>query len=355
LFVDTYAFDFYFFDDEERTKEDIRHLKVYKGDDGFHYMTVGTMLRKLWKNHYDVYIKCTNNKWAFWGSFILAKVLRGKFIVWHTLWYYPPTFQYRFFSWFLIKVLKEYSDAIVVYGKHGKGFLIEKGIDPDKIFIAWQTVDNAVFSREVRDGEMRSIREKFGVSKDKKIILFVGRLIEAKGVEYLLAALNKLDKKTFAFVAVGTGGRLKKMEEYGVKNGIECHFVGLIPYDELPPFYKMATVLVLPSITTETMREPWGLVVNEGFNQGCPAVVTDAVGAAAGGLVIDKVNGLVVPEKDADALADALGKILNDEMLRESMSRNALAEINKWTYERQAQGFFDALGFAAKGDPHETS
>ena len=57
--------------------------------------------------------------------------------------------------------------------------------------------------------------------------------------------------------------------------------------------------MVLPSVPTRDFREPWGLVVNEAFNQGVPVIATDAVGAVAGGLVRHERTGLVVPAGDA--------------------------------------------------------
>ena len=70
--------------------------------------------------------------------------------------------------------------------------------------------------------------------------------------------------------------------------------LGFVPRDELPALYAAADALVLPSIRTATFLEPWGLVVNEAMHQGTPVIASDAVGAAAGGLVRDGRNGLVV-------------------------------------------------------------
>ena len=150
LLAEKYDFDMYFYDDENKTKEDIKHLKVFH-DDKFYYLPTKTILLKLFQRKYDVIIKCTNNKWSFWGCFFAAKLTKAKFIVWHTIWYYPDTLQYKFFSKLLVKTLKDYTNAIVVYGEHGKKFLVEKGINPEKIFIGWQTVDNEVFGRKVND------------------------------------------------------------------------------------------------------------------------------------------------------------------------------------------------------------
>ena len=139
------------------------------------------------------------------------------------------------------------------------------------------------------------------------------------------------------------------MENYCKENFLNNRVVGLKPYYEMPLYYKVSTVLVLPSITTKTSKEPWGLVVNEAFNQGCPVVTTDAVGAGVGGLVKNEINGFVVPEKNFKALAEAIDKILNDNSLREKLSKNAKEEIKLWTYERQAKGFLNAIKYSLMG------
>ncbi|MFX0133941.1 MAG: glycosyltransferase family 4 protein [Candidatus Hodarchaeota archaeon] len=349
-------YDFYFFDSEGKTKEDIKHLNVIKEGKRFHYLSIKKILINIIKKKYDVIIKCTNNKWAFLGSFIAAKLIKARFIVWHTIWYYPKTIQYRLFSQLLLYILKKHTDAIVVYGKHGKNFLIKKGINPAKIFIAWQTVDNELFGRDIDDEEITFIRNKYEISESKKVILYVGRFEKIKGIEYLLEALDMLDKREFVLLLIGDGSLSGQIRNYCEKNGIDYRITGLMPHYELPPYYKMADVFVLPSITTKKLKETWGLVVNEAFNQRCPAVVTDAVGAGVGGLLIDGVNGFVIKEKDANALADSLRKVISDTQLRNKLSRNAREDIKKWTYERQAEGFLNAVKLSIEGtvkDPND--
>ena len=94
-----------------------------------------------------------------------------------------------------------------------------------------------------------------------------------------------------------------------------------------------------------TGKETWGLVVNEAMNQGVPVVATDAVGAAAGGLVQSGVNGFIVPERDSTALGEAIGYILNDDVLRAKMSRNARRIIAGWDNERMVNGFQRAIQY----------
>ena len=344
-----YGFDFYFFDNKKQTKEDVKHLTMFKDDKFLESSALG-ILRRLRQTRYDVIIKCTNNKWVFLGCFIIAKVIKAKLVVWHTVWYYPDTIQYKFFlSRLLMVILNNYTDAIVVYGEHGKKFLTDKGVKKEKIFIAWQTVDNDLFGREVSHNEIDSITNKLKLQKDKKIILYVGRLIRLKGIEILLKSLRCLkdSKKAFTMLFCGDGDMRKEITEYCIKENIEYRITGLIPYHELPVYYKIARVLVLPSITTKTLKEAWGLVVNEAFNQGCPAIVTDAVGAGVGGLIKDGENGYLIPEGNVKELTNALNSILEDDAIYQKMCLNALEEIKEWNYERQVKGFLDAIEYSS--------
>jgi glycosyltransferase involved in cell wall biosynthesis len=75
-------------------------------------------------------------------------------------------------------------------------------------------------------------------------------------------------------------------------------------------------------------------------------VATEVVGAAAGGLVQAGVNGLIVPERDSPALAQAIARILTDGELRERMGHNARRIIAEWDNERMVQGFQQAIEYA---------
>ena len=86
-------------------------------------------------------------------------------------------------------------------------------------------------------------------------------------------------------------------------------------------------------------------MINEAFNQGVPVIATDAVGAAAGGLVQDGVSGFVVPERNSIVLAQTLQRILDDPDLRERFSQNARQIIAAWDNERMVMGFRQAIDF----------
>jgi glycosyltransferase involved in cell wall biosynthesis len=101
--------------------------------------------------------------------------------------------------------------------------------------------------------------------------------------------------------------------------------------------------VVLPSIPTRDFREPWGLVVNEAFDQGVPVIASDAVGAAAGGLVRHEETGLVVPAGDDGALAAALRRMADDAALRARLGAAARDAVRPYNHGAWAAGMSRAL------------
>jgi glycosyltransferase involved in cell wall biosynthesis len=125
-----------------------------------------------------------------------------------------------------------------------------------------------------------------------------------------------------------------------------ARLLGPLPRAELPVAYAAAELAVLPSVPTARFREPWGLVCNEAMLRGRPVIATDAVGAAAGGLVRDGEDGLVVPAGDPVALARAIDLLLGDPALRARLGTAARAAVAPYTYEAMVDGFEGALSAA---------
>jgi glycosyltransferase involved in cell wall biosynthesis len=151
-------------------------------------------------------------------------------------------------------------------------------------------------------------------------------------------------------VLAGAGIEQTKLEYMTHELGIaeQVRFVGYVAPSEAILFYATAWIFLLPSVTMPTGKELWGLVINEALNQGLPVITTEAVGAAAGGLVQDTVNGLIVPERDSAALSHALQCILESPEYRNQLSQNARRLISSWNNEHMIQGFRQAIEFVKK-------
>ena len=349
-----YSIHFYFYSEGKEWYWQQEH-GVRAGDFHYEYLpgfrlgrtrVTPTLPWKLWRGNYDIYIKCINGRFALPITYLIARLKRKPFILWTGIWMRLQTPFHRL-AWPLTRYIYRHADAIVVYGEHVKRYLMSEGVPGERIFVAAHAVDNEAYNRPVSEEEKQALRQQLNIVPGKKIVLYLGRLVEEKGLPYLLEAFALLQQDDAVLVLVGTGPEKARLERLAQELGIAANvrFVGYVPPERTVPYYSISWVYVLPSITTPYFKEPWGLVVNEAFNQGVPVIATEAVGAAAGGLVQDGINGFVVPERDSVALAKALRRILDDPDLRERFSQNARQIIATWDNERMVLGFRQAIEY----------
>lgn len=304
------------------------------------------LLLELWQSQSDVFIKCINGRFALPITYVVARLRRKPFILWTGIWMRLQTPAHRLF-FPLTRYIYRHADAVVVYGEHVKRYLVAEGVPPDRIFVAAHAVDNAAYALTVPAAAQAARRAALDVAPDQKVILYLGRLEEVKGLNYLLEAFAALQRTDAVLVFAGAGSAEARLRAAAEQMGIarQVRFAGYVPHTEAIQYYALAWASVLPSITLPTGKETWGLVVNEAFNQGVPVVATDAVGAAAGGLVQHGINGFVVPERNATAIADALRLLLDYPDLRARLSENARATIAQWDNERMVLGFRQAIAY----------
>jgi glycosyltransferase involved in cell wall biosynthesis len=130
--------------------------------------------------------------------------------------------------------------------------------------------------------------------------LFVGRFIERKGIDVLLAAFRRVDRGELWLAG---DGPLRSYLEGEAKRDSRIRLLGYANEESLPDLYRQADILVVPSLF-----EPWGLVVHEGLAHGLPVIATDQV-AAVDDLIASGVNGYVVPAGSHEALAEAMASV----------------------------------------------
>jgi len=302
----------------------------------------------LWGN-YDLFIKCINGRFALPITYLIARLKRKPFILWTGIWSRLQTPFHRL-TFSLIRYIYRHADAIVVYGEHVKRYLVSEGVPTERIFVAAHAVDNDSYNKQVSEEEKTALRQQLGIEPMTKIVLYLGRLEQIKGLAYLLEAVASLQRDDTVLVLAGAGSELSRLERLVQEKGLGklVRFPGYVPVEKTVKYYAISWVYVLPSITLPEGKEPWGLVINEAFNQGLPVIATDAVGAAAGGLLQDGINGFVLPERDSFALAQTLHRVLDDADLREQMSQNARRMVTGWNNERMVLGFRQAIAYAMR-------
>jgi glycosyltransferase involved in cell wall biosynthesis len=309
---------------------------------------VPSLPMRLWRGNYDVIIKCINGRFALPVTYLIAKLRRKPFILWTGIWMTLDTrFHHLVFP--LTLWIYRHADALVVYGEHVKRYLGSVNVSPEKIFVAAHAVDNSRYNRSLGDDKKLALRAKLNLGH-AKIILYLGRLEAIKGLDYLIRAFSLLKNHDTMLVIAGNGSLRQELEASARLLGVHdrTRFSGYVPPEEALVYYMIADLLVLPSVTMPTGKETWGLVINEAMNQGVPVIATDAVGAAAGGLVQDGVNGFIVPERDTIALTQAIERILTNSKLREEMSQNTRRLIAQWDNERMVKGFRQAIEYSLR-------
>jgi len=272
---------------------------------------------------------------------------RRPFVLWTGIWTRVTTAMQRV-AFPLVRHVYRHADAVVAYGEHVGRYLEHEGVDRRRIFLAPQAVDNELYQRGIGPDERQALRSRLGLRVDQPVALYVGRLTAMKGLRYLLEAFRAVDDERAVLVMAGEGEDREELRALAASLGLatRVRFTGYVSPEATPAYYAIADVAVLPSVTIPAGKEPWGLVVNEAFNQGVPVIATDAVGAAAGRLLRDGVNGFVVPERDARTLGHALNRIFNQPDTRRHLGVNARDTIGQWTTERMVSGFRDAIEFA---------
>lgn len=300
---------------------------------------------RLWTKQYDVYIKCINGRFALPVTYVIARLKRKPFILWTGVWNRIHTPIHKLF-FPITKYIYQHADAIVTYGTHVKDYLVSEDVCSEKIFPTKHAIDNEAY-RLTMENSTNELKKKLNINPEQQIVLYVGRLVAEKGLNFLLEAFASLQDEDAVLVIVGDGDQLDQLQKQAIELGISDRviFNGYIPTSETISYYAMASVFILPSITTNTFKEPWGLVVNEAFNQGVPVITTDAVGAAAGGLVQDGINGYIVPERDSVALSKQIGRLLKDRNTRSVFSKNARETIANWDNEAMVAGFQEAIDY----------
>ena len=237
----------------------------------------------------------------FYNKFLLDKILSHADVIISPSEYYID--ESRF--------LGKYRDKIVV---------IQNGINIDEFDI---------------DYSKEECRKKLSLPLDGKILLFLGTLSPHKGPDVLLKAMPKILKNIpdAKLVFVGSGEIRKKLERICKKISVEKYveFVGFVGDTfKKALYYKSADVFVLPSFL-----EIFGIVNLEAMACGIPIVASKVGGIPE--IVKDGENGLLVPPRDSEALADAIIYLLENEDIREKMGKNGRKKGENYSWERIAE------------------
>jgi glycosyltransferase involved in cell wall biosynthesis len=243
-------------------------------------------------------------------------------------------------------------DAFLAIGSLNRRYYEHYGVPKHRIFDMPYAVDNDFFRTLTKAASMHreSLRAELNFQPGRPVVLYASKFQSRKRPDLLFDAYKRLSpdgskEPTPYLLLIGDGEERRALEErYHRTRWTSVRFLGFKNQTELPQYYDLCDVFVLPS-----EFEPWGLVVNEVMNAGKPIILSDEVGAAAD-LVKHGDNGLIFPRGDSSALADQLQTLVSDPSRCREMGQRSLSRITSWNFESDREGILRALEYVSKPD-----
>ena len=230
-------------------------------------------------------------------------------------------------------VLKQ-SDAVVVVSEAMRSAVIRLGVAGDRIRVIPMGVNLA--GQFVPPSAPRNPRS----------ILFVGRIVRDKGLDYLLEAFSTVVKKypDATLSVVGSGQTAADAQKYVHRTGLSdrVRFLGAVPNDRLPGIYQSTEIVVFPSVG----HEGFGLVIVEALGCECAVIATDF--QAVHDILEHKRTGIIVERKNAAALASSIAFLFENPGLRKAIGKNGRQYVlDRYDWESIKKSYCEVLNDAA--------
>lgn len=209
--------------------------------------------------------------------------------------------------------------------------LLEEPMDQDRIEIQPMGADVSSIDTSQKSEIRNSSAPPVGT-----IGIYVGRIEEEKGIEYLLEAISQMDysPEDFKFRIVGSGPAEESIREYVDSLGLEdiVEFTGWLNGGDLQQEYVMADFVVIPSVESESgVSEGMPTVIPEAFASMNPVIATDVGGISDA--IVDGTNGILVEQRNSNQLQTAIAELVSNKYRRAELAENAAASAEDFQWE----------------------
>lgn len=214
----------------------------------------------------------------------------------------------------------------IVSGKKTQEYACYYGAKKDKVFIVPFTSQKGsdILDFPLATDYKYNLKKKLRISTERICLLFVGQIIERKGVDILNKVAEQLSDDFCILIAGGT--KENYVETFNCQPCSKICFLGFLGKEKLKEYYKAADIFIFP-----TREDIWGLVINEAMSCGLPVITTEACIAGVE-LIENGYNGYIVKVEDIEAYIEAI-QSLKSVIARKQMGDNALKTIKNYTIE----------------------
>lgn len=209
---------------------------------------------------------------------------------------------------------------------------VKKMVPDEDVYVISMGCDTSRFGKQYR-------QENYFNQNGKKVVLYVGRLAEKKGVKYLIEAVDDIDCK---LVIVGDGPLREELQNQAKRTKIDVEFLGSKTHDELKVIYASADIFVAPSITAKDGDvEGVPTAIMEAMASGLPIIASDSGGISE--LIKDGENGILTEEKNISQLSENIKLILDNEELAKQFAKEASVSSKQIDYTELAKKYADLI------------
>jgi len=280
---------------------------------------------------------------------LLLKLLGKKVVLFDETWRYPyDVKRYKPFLGYVRFLVRRCVTSFVVASSNSKTmFTQEFHVPAEKIAVAYHsTVDFGALPRD--PAKMEQIKARVdAVSKGRKVILYLARIVEYKGLDVLIRAMAAVPESA-CLIVVGGGPFQEACARLASELNLSerVHFLGSCLSDESLYYHLNSDIFVLASrfMPGQIVNcEMWGNTVNEAMSLEVPTVLTDAVGASAD-VIVEGVSGMEARQGDWESLAEKLRFLLADDARRVAIGKQGrTALLEKCNYDQNFGAFKQAL------------
>ena len=220
------------------------------------------------------------------------------------------------------KILSLFTDRIIAVSNRVKHFYVHRaGIHPDKITVVYNGIEANRFGAT---GDISLKKKELGIKDEELVLGVIGRLVPQKGHIYFLRALNELSKRqSLRGLIIGSGPLDRELKDAAQAIGLngKVIFTGL--RQDIPQLLNLVDVLVMPSL-----REGLPIIALEAMAAGVPVVATNVGGNPE--VIIDGETGLLVQPRNAEALKNAINRLITDKDYSRTLVKKARFRIESF-------------------------
>ncbi|MFX1487141.1 MAG: glycosyltransferase family 4 protein [Promethearchaeota archaeon] len=217
----------------------------------------------------------------------------------------------EFYDWTIERLIARVASRAILLSKSLVSRTRKVGIEDSRSVVIPSGVDLDHFNPRRPEVKKRAavLRNELGISSNNIVIGYVGRLVPAKGLSYLILALKHIEREhpDIVLLIIGDGPEKANLERMAKDLKIKTVFAGW--QSDTAPYYAIMGIFVLPSLF-----EGLPLVILEAMAMGKPVVATNVGGTAD--LIANRKNGFLVPVRDHERIASALKELIEDSNMR---------------------------------------